>query len=602
MKIRNHPYWTLPGVIVLVATFFLAVENGWSETPAAATPPAATTGAETASTDNTPDGAAVPFITHEAEDPANKTTGAVVKMTTLPVPGEDTPELEASGRGYVALTDQGQYLEFPNVEEANTIVIRDCIPDAPTGGGITATLSLYVNGEKRQTLTLSSFHNWLYGKPITNGQSNDPSAGQPHVFWDESRFFIEGGVKKGDTIKLQKDPGDTADFYRIDLVEIENAPPALPPPSAGTYLSVTDYHAKGDGKTDDTKAILDCIAAAKAQKKIVWIPSGTYCQSKHFDLDGVVVQGAGMWYTTIVGTVLGMQFADDMGFGMSGDGSQVHDLCIDSTIHSSRGEKGGKGFTGGGTNWVVQNVWITHTNCGFWIGGRHGLIKNCRVRATYADAMTINNGKIGFAEDILAENNSIRGIGDDGSAILALAGSPNITTNITFRHNTVTCIWWGGNCDLAGGSGHLIERNYYADNIGHGCCTINMPSSYPMHPLTGAVISHNTIERGGGNWNGQKRGALWIYPGSTTISNVVIKDNQILDSLSSGIHLTGHCDQQITFAHNTIKDPGGDAITIDPGVQGSGIFIDNTVTGLKAGCVPIKNASSNYVVTQEPAK
>jgi hypothetical protein len=216
--------------------------------------------------------------------------------------------------------------------------------------------------------------------------------------------------------------------------------------------------------------------------------------------------------------------------------------------------------------------------------------------------MTINNGKIGFAEDILAENNSIRGIGDDGSAILALAGSPNITTNITFRHNTVTCIWWGGNCDLAGGSGHLIERNYYADNIGHGCCTINMPSSYPMHPLTGAVISHNTIERGGGNWNGQKRGALWIYPGSTTISNVVIKDNQILDSLSSGIHLTGHCDQQITFAHNTIKDPGGDAITIDPGVQGSGIFIDNTVTGLKAGCVPIKNASSNYVVTQEPAK
>jgi hypothetical protein len=602
MKIRNHPYWTLPGVIVLVATFFLAVENGWSETPAAATPPAATTGAETASTDNTPDGAAVPFITHEAEDPANKTTGAVVKMTTLPVPGEDTPELEASGRGYVALTDQGQYLEFPNVEEANTIVIRDCIPDAPTGGGITATLSLYVNGEKRQTLTLSSFHNWLYGAQGKNGQSNDPSAGQPHVFWDESRYFIEGGVKKGDTIKLQKDPGDTAAFYQIDLVDIENAPPALPAPAAGTYVSVADYGAKGDGKADDTKAIMDCIAAAKEQKKIVWIPSGTYCQSKHFDLDGVVVQGAGMWYTNLVGTVIGTGFADDMGFGMSGDGSQVHDLCIDSTSHSSRAEKGGKGFTGAGTNWVVQNVWITHTHAGFWIGGTHGVIRGCRVRATYADAMTINNGKKDVAENILAENNSIRGIGDDGSAILSGAASPNDTKNITFRHNTVTCVWWGGNCDLAGGSGHLIERNYWADNTGKECFTINLPPSYPMHPLTGAVVFHNTIVRGGGNLNGQQRGAMWILAGSTSISNVFIKDNQILDSLFRAIHVTGKCDQQMTFAHNTIQNPGGDAIYIEPEVHGSGIFIDNTVTGLKAGCIPIKNASSNYIVTQESNK
>jgi hypothetical protein len=166
----------------------------------------------------------------------------------------------------------------------------------------------------------------------------------------------------------------------------------------------------------------------------------------------------------------------------------------------------------------------------------------------------------------------------------------------------VTCIWWGGNCDLAGGSGHLIEHNYWADNTGGGCLTLNLPGGYPMHPLTGAVIFHNTIERGGGNYNGQQRGAVWIYPGSVPISNVLIKDNRILNPLFSGIHMTGYRDQQITFAHNTIQNPGGNAIYIDTLARGSGLFIDNIITGLKAGCVPIKNASSNYVVTQEPAK
>jgi hypothetical protein len=291
-----------------------------------------------------------------------------------------------------------------------------------------------------------------------------------------------------------------------------------------------------------------------------------------------------------------------MGFNLRGDGSQVHDLCIDATSHSARGEKGGQGVTGYSTNWVVQNVWITHTLAGFWIGGRHGLIKNCRIRATYADAMTINNGRDLFAEDILAENNSIRGIGDDGSAILSDASSPNRTTNITFRHNTATCNWWGGNFDLAGGSGHLIERNYWADNYGQGCCTINLPGGYPMHPLTGAVIFHNTIVRGGGNYNGQKRGAIWTFAGSVPISNVFIIDNRMVDSLFHGIHVTGYHDQQITFANNIIQGSGGDAIAISREARGCGDFIDNTITGLPAGCVPLKNGSSNYTVTQESNK
>ena len=143
-------------------------------------------------------GAVVPFTTYEAEAAGNTTTGTVVTMTVLPTSTTSTPELEAAGRAYVALSNAGERLDFPNIRAANTIVLRHCIPDAPTGGGITATLSLYVNGVFRQTLTLSSRHNWLYGHAPntgTNGQSNDPAAGTAHVFWDETRAFITGGVQ-----------------------------------------------------------------------------------------------------------------------------------------------------------------------------------------------------------------------------------------------------------------------------------------------------------------------------------------------------------------------------------------------------------------------
>ncbi len=214
-----------------------------------------------------PRGAAVPFTTYEAEAPANRTTGKVVKMTGIPTRTTAAPELEASGRGYVEMMKAGDYLDFPNVRAANTIVIRHCIPDAPTGGGLSATLSLSVNNAFRQSLPLSSRHNWLYGEAGQNGQSNDPSAGAPHVFWDETRFFIKGGVKQGDTIRLQKDAADTAAFYRVDLIDLESAPDPLPPPAAGTYLSVTDHGANGSDSADDTAAIQACIAAAKPHKK-----------------------------------------------------------------------------------------------------------------------------------------------------------------------------------------------------------------------------------------------------------------------------------------------------------------------------------------------
>jgi hypothetical protein len=533
-------------------------------------------------------GAAVPFTTYEAEAATNKVKGSAVKMTAPPSSTDSTPELEASGRGYVELKNQGDFVEFPNVRAANTILLRHCIPDAPGGGGTTATLSLYVNGAFRQALKLSSMHNWLYGAPGQNGQANEPSAGQPHVFWDETAFWVDkGGWKQGDTIRLQKDAADTAAYYRVDLVDLETAPPPLPPPAAGTYLSVTDFGAKANDEEDDAAAIQACIDAAKAQNKSVWIPAGTYHQKKKFVLDGVTVRGAGMWHTLLIGDELGTTWSGNIGFDLKGASSKVADLRVDSSVHTKRISGGGP-ITGKAAQWLVENIWIAHTNTGVWIGGSNGTLRNCRVRSTYADAINLNSG----ASNNTIENNHVRGCGDDGLAILSeTEHNKPMSTNNTLRFNTVSAIWWGHNCDLAGGTGHVIEDNILADNAKFGCFTINLPAAYPMFPLSGSTVRRNLIIRGGGNAHGQKRGAVWIFPGSTTIDGVLFQANHIIDPVFRGIHLAGAASQGITFEGNTIDRPGESGVFIESKATGAAIFSSNVVQGLTKQAVPYSNSA-----------
>lgn len=540
-------------------------------------------------------GAIVPFTTYEAEAPENRQQATIVRVSGLPGSEDSSPELEASGRAFAQLNNTGDFLELPNARAANALVIRHCIPDAPAGGGTSATLSLLVNGNFRQKLTLSSRHNWLYGAKGQNGQSNDPADGQAHVFWDETRFFIEGGLRKGDALRLQKQDGDAAEFYRIDLIDLETAPAPLKAPAPGTYLAVNDFGANGADDKDDTPAIQACIDAAKAQGKIVWIPAGTYYQNAKFVLDGVEVRGAGMWRTNLLGATEGTTWSGNVGFQLDGDGPKVADLFIDSIAHTRR-STGGKAFSGSAQNWRIENVWVTHTLTGLWLGGNQGIVRDCRVRFTYADGINLNNG----ASDNLVENNHIRGCGDDGIALLSETEfkKPPSTHNIV-RFNTVSAIWWGHNGDLAGGNNHIFEDNVFVDNGKMGVFTINLPGAFPMHPLTDSLVRRNLFVRGGGNFANQKRGALWIYPGSTSINNVRFEDNQILQPVFRGIHLTGTQPQSTLFERNLIDGPGEDAIYIDAKVEGSATFQNNTLSHLPASAKPLVNrAEAKFVVEQ----
>jgi hypothetical protein len=117
-------------------------------------------------------GASVAFLEQEAEHAATNGTVIGPDRTAYTLPAE------ASGRSAVTL-DPGEWVEFTLPRAANAITVRYSIPDAPTGGGITAPLTVGTKHGTR-TMTLTSQYSWLYNQYQF---TNDPQADLLHPDW-----------------------------------------------------------------------------------------------------------------------------------------------------------------------------------------------------------------------------------------------------------------------------------------------------------------------------------------------------------------------------------------------------------------------------------
>src|SRR5882757_5431669 len=180
-------------------------------------------------------GADVAFLEQEAENAT--TNGTVIG----PDRAAYTLPSEASGRSAVRLAPR-QYVEFTVPHKANAITVRYSIPDAPTGGGITAPLDVTVNGGHRTTMTLTSQYAWLYNQyPFSNdpnadllhpdwwitecscvpAQTNPPPVIQkpfrPSHFYDEQRLPLGRTYRAGETVRLTARSVPTV----IDLLDSE---------------------------------------------------------------------------------------------------------------------------------------------------------------------------------------------------------------------------------------------------------------------------------------------------------------------------------------------------------------------------------------------
>jgi hypothetical protein len=559
-------------------------------------------------------GAITPFTTLEAEAGALGGSATIHAFTPgSTVPSAPTKELEASGMAYVWLTNLNDSVSWTNpVAGANAVVIRNCIPDAPSGGGITATIDLYVDGVFRQGITLSSKQSWNYRNNPTNTTPDDPNAGgTPWHFYNEDRSFITGApIAAGSIITLQKDATNTAAFYDIDSVDLENVPAGKTQPANSISITSAPYNADPTFTTDSTTGIKNCITAARSQGKTVWIPSGKFMVSSlssgALDIKGVTVEGAGVWYSTFYRNIPPSTVGSWPCEIQVGTNSVLRDVFIDANS-TYRGQPGASsGITSSGTNWLVERIWVQHCDAQ-WMSGSFGTIRDSRIADSWADGINLNNGntpnssKLGIG--LTTSNCFVRGSGDDGLTTYSDSGASGTNPqmqNTRIVNNTSIATYWANGLRIAGGTNVTVQGNMIDSVAANSGMEVSVFGN-TGRPLDSAFISGNVIIRGGG-WNGNQYGLHVGSPSSTSYfsnayTGVIITNNLIRLALRDGLYI-GATHETLTVSHNTIDHPAQIGVHIQSGVTGTGLFEYNIVTNLNVGRPAFQNdSSSTFMVT-----
>jgi Pectate lyase superfamily protein len=566
-------------------------------------------------------GADLGFVEQEAEKAA--TNGAVIgpdrAAYTLPA--------EASGRSAVKLAP-GQYVEFTLPAAANAITVRYSIPDAPSGGGITAPLDVTVNGKSRKTMTLTSQYAYLYNQyPFTNDPGADllhadwwitecgcvPAATtpaptiskpfRPMKFYDEQRLLLGRTYRAGDKVRLTAPARSNAAWTVIDLLDSQLV---APPRVRLLAANVLAFGADPTGRRDSAGAIDRAIAFARRAHLPVYLPPGTYQVNRHIIVDDVTIEGAGSWYTIVKGHEVALsEPAPDLsvhtGVGFYGkyvaDGGSrnVHlsGFAIEGDVRERIDTDQVNGVGGALSDSTIDGLYIRHTKVGMWFDGP---MSNLRVTDNVivdqiADGLNFHAG----VTNSVVRNNFVRNSGDDGLAMWSehLANAGNV-----FDHNTVQTPTLANGIAIYGGTDNTLSGNLVADPIREGS-GIHIGSRFGAEPFTGHLwVTDNSTVRAGPyelNWN-IGLGAIWVYALERSIdADIQVVGDHFLDSTYNAIMLVSDWPVKdlysITNVHFAdVRVDGTGTSVVSARVAGSASF--ENVDARNVGAVGVNNCGS----------
>jgi len=525
-----------------------------------------------------------------------------VAVTTPPTDQYSSPALEASGHAFALLNGAGQSVQWTNRTGQNisAINLRSWIPDAPGGGGINATIDLTVNGVFRQAFAVTSTQNYCYeGTSYGSQTDKNPADGRPRDFWNDTHALVQGApIAPGSTFGFAVDASNTAGYYGIDVVDVENPPAPLAQPA--NSLSIDSYGAvSGDAAVDNTAAINACFNAAETQGKQAWIPAGTYYFSAvngGLVATGITISGAGPWYSTLVRMT---PAGNSQGIAnmLSTSSCIVENLAFDCNAVSRANNDNNGAVNSSGSNWLVDNCWIQHVTSSFWCGGDNGTAENCRSLSTWADGGNFNNVQDprGIGTSLTYTNNFVRGTGDDAMAINSVNYNGTtfytIMSAVTYSNNTAVAPWGGKGMGVYGGLSCTVANNFMSDTaryMGLGVMRFGVNGS----DLLSVSVTGNTVLRCGGNGYSQQQQAVMIGNGGDgqgvgVVQNAFVGYNTITDALYDAVGFSQGTNN--VLQGNVINAPGLNGIafgnaTLDLGtVTGGAVLLNNTVNSLNAG-------------------
>jgi hypothetical protein len=559
-------------------------------------------------------GAALPYTEYEAEN--GTYTGALIgnvgnqsswlqTWSGATLSNSLTVELaaEASGREAVQLSNTGQYVEWTTTAACNAIVVRYNVPYQAGN----CTLSCVVSGGANftQELNLTSAFEWFDGawplaSPIT-GYNVGNGAGAFHLYDEMHTFFgtytSPTTIPAGSTVKLEKEAADTAASYTIDFIDLEMVGAQISMPAG--YTSITSYGAVGDGTTENTAAIQNCLNAVSK----VWIPAGNFYVNggANFTVpSNTTVAGAGMWYSTLTsGNSSGAGYF--LGFDVGATGDVFNNFCIQGGCTNRNDNLGNSGFYyESGSNSSLTNVWVEHEKAGYWVGQAGNgnqvanglLITGCRFRDLYADGVNLNDG----ASNCTVTQCSFRNTGDDSIAFWSYSadGYPE-QSNDSATYNTIQLPWRADGIAIYGGGAYNVADNYIADTL--DAAGILVANEFtPIYGFAGTTtITGNLLNRCGGEWDGGLAGGLEFWGEDGTLGAFSLANNTVENSSYMGFLFNATCGSLGTFTNQQITGSGTYGIDVFAGTTGSVTFDASSISG--SGLGPLLN-SSTLTITQ----
>ncbi len=487
-------------------------------------------------------GAIMPYTRIEAESASVATNG------TRLTPNFNLSDYagEASGRSAVLLNATGQYVEFTLPVAANSIVVRNAIPNTADGVGQDASLSVYTtlsggNLTDKGNITVSSKFSYVYASPTTLGNLgyNNTPGGTPYWLYEETNMMLDQVYPAGTKLRLQKDNGDVSLVY-VDFVDFENVAPAASNPDPAHYIQVSATKSIDQALTD---------FRADSTQLGIFIPAGSWPITSKIFVYGRATQiiGAGVWWTKLVAPQ--DQTNVDVGFNIAStaNGSTVKNFSVWGN-YRFRTDGPGKFIDGNGMqNVTVDNIWAEHFICFYWgVNSSNNTFSNLRIRDTFADGINMTNS----SSNNVITNSEARGTGDDSFAEFSAVdagGSYNVGNQYT--HLTAILVRRAAAFAAYGGSGNLFQNLYGADTLTYPGITISS-LSFGLNTLgfgdADTVFDGITLERTGGDFwtsvgsddhinNYQNFGAIWLFGGDRVFKNVLVKNVDIINPVYFGL-------------------------------------------------------------------
>lgn len=537
-------------------------------------------------------GAAVLYDSYEAED--LDTTGIIADTDRE----YHTFASEASGRSYVNLEQTGQSISFKLDHAANALVVRYCIPDSADGKGNDDVFEVDTGSAVIET-PITSKYEWVYGHFPWNNDPESAAEEEGHLFYDDVRILLDQTYPAGTMLTLKRTAKTESKYLLIDVIEAEEIPEALPQPD--NALSICDFGAVAGDGADDAKAIAECIQKAASEGKEVYIPKGEYeikddsfIRGIPITEDGVIIRGAGMWYTVLRGDAAGFIIkGKDISlydFSLIGDVTQRKDAIDPPAINLTDNTTVRKHIT-------LQNLWIEHFKVGTWSNTAMRIrIAGCRIRNTLADGINLCGGTSGC----MVEQNDLRNTGDDAIAVFSRGV---VCADNQIQNNTVALPWLANHIALYGAKNTVVSNNLLMDSI-HNGGGINISSNFSPQAFEGYLkITGNTCIRCGSYNNDQNgiNGGIWFNTvnGHNIDADIILSGNTVTDSTFSGISfMHSGAIGGVTIEKNIISDSGTWALTCDKGCEGSITWKENELMDNKKGDV-CNNAQNSFSVKEK---